>query len=195
MRIGFVLLAAGLGKRFGENKLLTPLCGRPLFEYVLSQLPLEAFADGVVVVSDADVREMAKSRGIRCVANDRPETGIGRSIRLGTRALGEVDACMYIVADQPLLRKGTIEAMALGYAPDSILSLAHDGKRGNPVIFPASLRGELATLEDREYGIKVIHAHMDLLRLYDIKDKAELMDVDTSGDLKRMVKLIAPANE
>lgn len=184
MKFGLILLAAGTGERFGGNKLIEKIAGKPIIQYILNNLPVCRFDDCVGVVSDPQVEGYIATHDIRTVFNDMPDEGISRSIRLGIKTLRDVDACMFVVADQPMLRGSTIKAMLDVYQQDSILSLSTNGRRGNPVIFPASLLSELLQLKKGEYGTTVINNHKDLLVLHDIDDITQLMDIDTKKNLK-----------
>ncbi|MEI6101990.1 MAG: nucleotidyltransferase family protein, partial [Eubacteriales bacterium] len=182
MKIGCVLLAAGAGVRFGGDKLKACFSGKTILENILSELPAELFARCVIVAADNDLLQTAGKYGIRGVINDQPELGIARSIRMGLKTLLDMDACMFCVSDQPFLKGQTIRGMLENYKPGTILSLAFGGKRGNPVIFPSSLFGELLRLPKSEFGIYVIKAHPELLLLYEAADPLELADIDTKEE-------------
>ncbi len=70
---------------------------------------------------------------------DRPEDGISRTIRLGTRAMADCAGILYMVADQPLLQAGTVRRIVDAWQehPNCITAAAHNGKRGNPCLRPA----------------------------------------------------------
>ena len=186
MNVGCVLLAAGAGVRFGGDKLKACFAGKTILENILSHLPTERFARCTIVAADSGLLQTAEKYGIGGVINDRPELGIARSIRMGLETLLDMDACMFCVSDQPFLKGDTIRGMLKSYEPGTILSLAHNGKRGNPVVFPSSLFGELMRLPQSEFGIYVIKAHQELLYLYETSDSLELADIDTKEELARL---------
>lgn len=184
MTIGCVVLAAGAGVRFGGSKLAAPLNGRPIIEYILESLPSRLFRRVVVVSADPSVVDAARRHGFELKLNDRPELGVSLSIRLGLEAMADTDACMFCVADQPLLRRETLAGMLNVYEPDTILVISHHGQSGNPVVYPASLYGELMSLNGEESGKTVACRHEDLLRVFHLSDAHQLMDVDTREDLE-----------
>ena len=57
------------------------------------------------------------------------------------------------------------------------------GQRGNPVIFPADLLGELAALTGDTGGGMVVKRHRERLLLVAADSPRELFDVDTPADL------------
>lgn len=110
MKLGCVLMAAGAARRFGENKLLAEFAGAPLYERALSAIPAEEFA-GVAVVSHYEaILRAARLRGFAAVYNPAPEDGVSRTIALGMDALPGMDALLFLVADQPLLRRESVAA-------------------------------------------------------------------------------------
>lgn len=191
MKIGMILLAAGKGRRFGESKLEVCIDERPIIEYILSNIPINDFAQVIIVAANHNIINIANKYGISGIINNQPELGISKSIQMGTKQLKDIDAYMYCVSDQPLLLKSTIQNMIRAYSQDTILALSHNKRRGNPVIFPSFLRDELISLETEESGQKVINAHLDILKLYDIKDSTQLLDIDTQEDFVEIHKIIS----
>lgn len=193
MRIGCVLLAAGAGRRFGGNKLTAELQDKPIIEYILSSLPIALFSQCVIVAANEDLLDIAKKYNVLGIINDKPQEEVRRSIRMGIEQLTGVDACMFCVADQPLLSKTTISSMIDAYISHTILALSSNGKRGNPVIFPSSLLSELTALKKGESGKTVIRGHEDILKLFDIEDSIQLKDIDTKDQLHEINrKLTSP---
>lgn len=190
MKTGCILLAAGAGARFGGDKLKAQIAGRPFLEYILSVLPSGRFGRCAIVAADEELLCMAAQYGISGVINNKPEKGVSRSIRMGLEAVGTADACMFCVCDQPLLTKETICGMLDAYASGTILALSSGGRRGNPVLFPSFLFGELKSLDAGGSGKTVIDAHPDLLRLYDIPDPVQLLDIDTKEQIAGLEKLL-----
>ncbi len=183
-------MAAGNAERFGENKLAAVVNGKTLIEHALDAVPA-GMLDAVCVVTQYDaVEALALRRGFRCVRNDRPEDGLSRTVRLGTEALqGDCDAILYLVSDQPLLRRESVETLLRFYRahPGHIVGASHDGKRGNPCVFPGKYFSELCALTGDVGGSAVIRAHTGDLLLCEI-GKRELADVDTKEALLRLKK-------
>ena len=186
--VGCVVMAAGAAERFGENKLAAVVRGKTLLEHALEAVPTDRL-DHVCVVTRFDEAEALAARfGFRCVRNDRPELGLSRTVRLGTEALRQdCDAIVYLVADQPLLRRESVAALVDCYRahPEKIVSAAHGGKRGNPCIFPAAFFPELCALTGDTGGSAVIRNHKDQLLLFEVGEE-ELADVDTRRALAEL---------
>ena len=184
-----VVLASGRGKRFQGNKLLAPFGGRPMAQTVLERLAGPDFGQVAVVTPYPQVAGLARALGFLAVDNPDGSDDVAVTIRLGLAALeGEPEGCLFSVCDQPLLRRESLERLAAAFRarPDRITALAYQGQRGNPVIFPRSLFGELAALEPHQSGGTVIARHPELLQLVQAEDPRELMDVDFPGDLEAL---------
>lgn len=188
--IGCVVLAAGEARRFGADKLQARLDGVTLLERALLAVPAERLAAVCVVTRGAAAEALAARYGFACVRNDAPELGLGRSVRLGTEALrGRCRAILFLVADQPLLRRESVEALLAHAGAEQIVAAAHNGKRGNPCLFPSRFFPELCALTGDEGGSAVIRAHPEALRLIEL-DARELMDADTPQELQKLNVLI-----
>ena len=111
-------------------------------------------------------------------------SGFGR--RFGSnKLLAEVDGVpLYhramAVCDQPWLTTKSIIRLKNSFleSPDAICALSWQGRRGNPVVFPADLFGELAALTGDTGGGAVIRRHPERLRLVEAFSPNELLDVD-----------------
>lgn len=190
MRLVCLLTAAGTGSRFGADKLRLPVEGRPMGVHALDVLRQAPFALRVLVTS-ADkgyLIEAAGERGFDLVINPDPERGMSSSVRLGTEHIvqnGAYDGILYAVADQPHLSLATVERLVKAFedSPGCIWAPESNGKRGNPVIFPAALFRELLAVTGDRGGRQVIAAHPELLRTIPVAP-AELMDIDTKEDMR-----------
>lgn len=187
--IGCVVMAAGLGARFGGGKLWAELEGRSLIRRALEAVPADRVVRTAVVSGDREILRLAAEFGFQPVENPRPEAGAAGSLRLGLRAVMPCQGALFLVADQPLLRRETVSALADFWLaePEGIAALGCGGRRGNPCLFPERFFPELLALEGDRGGGQVIDRHPEALRLMET-DGVELMDVDRPEDLERMGK-------
>ncbi len=190
MKLACLLTAAGSSSRFGPDKLLMPIEGQPLGVRTLEMLRQTPFALRVLVTSrdKAYLIEAAEKRGVDVVINPAPEQGMSSSVRLGTEHIqkaGAYDGILYAVADQPNLSLMTLKRLIHAFEdqPQCIWAPEAEGKRGNPVLFPASLIGELLAVKGDQGGRQVIADHPDLLRTV-VVSSLELKDIDTKEDLR-----------
>jgi len=185
---GCVILAAGLGKRFGGDKLLADFNGLPLYRRAMAAVPEELRAKTAMISGDAAILAAAREAGFAPVLNDRPEDGISRSIRLGVEALRDCAGLLFMVGDQPLLRPQTVQRLldAARANPGAIVApVRSDGQSGNPCFFPARFFPELLALEGDTGGRRVMKAHPEALITLPVSDR-ELTDTDSPQALEEL---------
>ena len=187
MKLGCVIMAAGNARRFGENKLAAEVRGRSLIRRALEAVPADGCEQVIVVTQYPEIMELAEAFRFAALRNEHPDWGISHTIRLGLEALGDCDGAMFLVSDQPLLRRESVQALTeLWQAqPDRIAALAHGGVRGNPCIFPARYFPELLALREDHGGSSIIRRHEEDLVLLEVPG-GELEDVDTPEGLEEL---------
>ena len=186
-QIGCLIMAAGNASRFGSNKLFAAYRGKSLFELALLAVPPKLFSCVTVVSQYERALAHAAQYGFDAILNSQPELGVSRTIQLGTQAMADCDAILYMVADQPLLQPNSVCAVAERWMrePGCIVGAAHNGVRGNPCIFPKKFFPELLALSGDQGGSRVIRQHEDSLRLVEIPPE-ELYDCDTKFALDKL---------
>ena len=186
-KLGCVVMAAGNARRYGDNKLAAQLRGRSLILRALEAVPTEAIDSAVVVTQYPEIMRLAGEFHFAAVYNEHPDYGISHTIELGLTGLRDCDGVMFLVSDQPLLRRKSVAALARLWKshPDSIAALSHSGGRGNPCVVPARFYPELLELTEDRGGNAVIRRHEEDLVLLEV-DARELTDVDTPEALRSL---------
>jgi molybdenum cofactor cytidylyltransferase len=186
-KLGCVVMAAGNARRFGENKLAAELDGRSLIRRTLEAVPQDEFACVAVVTQYDAIETLAKEFGFRAVRNAHPDFGISHTIRLGLEALADCDGALFLVSDQPLLRRESVAELVRFWRqqPEKIAALGHNGVRGNPCLFPARFFPELMNLREDRGGNTVIRRHEEDLVLLEVNPQ-ELTDVDTPEAMRQV---------
>ena len=187
LTLGCLVMAAGSGRRFGGNKLAAELDGKTLIRRALEAVPGARFSAVTVVSQYEDIEELAGQFGFAAIHNDRPDLGLSRTIQLGTEAMRGCDGILYMVADQPRLRQETVARIVEVFCqhPDRIVGAGHNGRRGNPNLFPAKFFPELMAITGDHGGSSVIRAHEDELLLVETEAE-ELFDCDTPEALESL---------
>ena len=190
--LGCVIMAPGLGKRFGGNKLMADFNGEPLLCRALAATE-GYFSRRIVVTRHADVAALCRARNIDVLLHDRPYRS--DTVRLGLSAInatGDIDGCLFCPGDQPLLRRETIEQLIQTFAIDqtSIVRPSFDGIPGAPVLFPRWTFSKLLTLPEGKGGGFVAKKYPEQVHLVPVRDQYELKDVDTPEDLTYLEKLL-----
>ena len=182
-KIGCVIMASGMARRFGSNKLLHDFHGEPIMVRILRSMKASAVDCPVVVTRHPEVVEICKNEGIHAILHDLPKRS--DTVRLGMEYLLEhfpdLEGVMFAASDQPCLKAESITALydAFDADPTKIYRLSFGDTVGNPVLFPKSTFGELQNLPEGKGGGAVVKRHPDLVRLVEVSDERELIDVDT----------------
>jgi molybdenum cofactor cytidylyltransferase len=148
--IAALVLAAGLSRRMGRPKLLLELEGKTLLRWAVDGVVRHV--DETVVVAgpdDAAIRATLAGLPVRFVTNPDPARGQGASIAVGVAGLSPgTGAVLIVLGDQPRLHRDVVPALraAADRSGLPIVAPVYRGVQGNPVLFAASVFGELAAL-------------------------------------------------
>lgn len=187
-----ILLAAGSSRRFGGNKLLAPLNGKPLYTWGLSALNevcrTRKDCTLTVVSRYPEIRDAARALGAKAVDSPDSEKGQAYSIRSGLQALGRVeekDFILFLPADQPWITSQTISRLLDAAGPDTWTVTAAFGERvGTPTLFSARLLPDLMALEGDRGGRKLMNRPGQPCLVVQADSARELDDVDFPEQLK-----------
>ena len=183
-------LAAGSSRRFGENKLLYPVDGIPLYLHGLRTLISVCAARTdtalTVVTRSEEIAAETRRLGASAILSPKSEMGISYTIRAGILALGTLkseDYLLFAVADQPYLSADTVCAL-LDKADEGVLcaTAAFGEQVGNPTLFSAALAEELCALEGDTGGRKILKRHAAECAAVQCRDAVEFRDVDVRED-------------
>ena len=208
-KLGCVIMASGLGKRFGGNKLMAELKGKPLIQYALDATE-GIFERRVVVTRHKEVEELCRRQGVPVVFHSLPYRS--DTVRLGLESLGArtdagksgteaeikialpaengLEGCMFCPGDQPMLGRETVASLALCAASgkNTIWRAAWNGQEGSPVLFPAWVFPELLALPEGKGGGFAAGKHRELVRTVSARSQWELKDVDCLEDLELLAE-------
>jgi molybdenum cofactor cytidylyltransferase len=189
-----------------RHKLLLPLGERPVVAHVLAAAT-QSQADPVVVVlghQAALVRQAIQASfpgsNLIVVENTEYRQGMSTSLRAGLDALAgyeQLGGAIVLLGDQPLVTTSLIDALiearkitgqrivAPLYPDVDRRSGERKRRRGNPVLFDASLFAELRTVSGDEGGRSVIERHLQEVVAIDAPPLHE--DVDTWEAYQRVL--------
>ena len=184
-KVGCVIMASGLGKRFGGNKLMADFGGKPMIQRALAATD-GLFSRRVVVTRHESVARLCREQNVEVVFHDLPHRS--DTVRLGLEALGELDVCMFLPGDQPLLRRETVAMLLENWMenPDRIIRPAYEDSEGSPVLFPAWAFQELKDLPEGKGGGVLIKKYPHTLCRIPVTDPFELADADTPETLEML---------
>ena len=202
-----IILAAGTSSRMGagRHKLLLPLHDRPVLAHVLDAVLASQVRPIVLVLghqSDQIRIQLAAQtthHDLHIVENTDYLVGMSTSMRLGiqmlqgydyTKRLDEsIDSALILLGDQPLITAQHIDTLIATYRTTGkrIIAPTYEGKRGNPILFDASLFPELLEVTGDEGGRSVLERHRDEMATVEMGDPLANIDVDTWEAYQRVV--------
>ena len=184
-KLGCVIMASGLGKRFGANKLMADFHGKPMILRALAATE-GLFSHRVVVTRHESVASLCREQDVDVVLHDLPNRN--DTVRLGLDTLGDLDCCMFLPGDQPLLRRETVAILLENWKedPDKIIRPAYEDTVGSPVLFPSWAIPELKSLPEGKGGGAVIKNHPHDVHRVLISNPFELADADTPEMLETL---------
>jgi molybdenum cofactor cytidylyltransferase len=161
-----VILAAGLSRRMGVQKLLLLFGGKTVIAHIADQVAASAVDETFVVVGHEGERVRAELSGRRVSILNNPdyESGMLSSVRCGFAALPrQCHAVLVALGDQPSVTSRLIDQMirSFGKTEKKILVPFYNGKRGHPILFSQIYCDEIMTHYD-DIGLRgLLHAHPD----------------------------------
>jgi len=204
--IAGILLASGASTRFGGDKLLAPLDGRPVVRWSADAL-IDRVDTLVVVVREdphpSALRPEVRSAGarshqgltvrraleglpIRWAINHDAERGMSTAIRAGIAALpASVEAAIVALGDQPLVDGNIVERLIARWRECGAQAVqpCYDDGRGHPVLFDRSLFPALSALEGDVGARAVLDSVGNALDLLTVAGSRPI-DVDTPEALR-----------
>ena len=186
-QVGCVIMASGLGKRFGGDKQMAVLFDKPMIQYAIEATE-GLFASRVVVTRNDKVKEWCEQRNIPVVYHALP--GRNDTIRLGLEAIeaDKMDACVFCPADMPFISRDSLTKMIqlTSDKSDTIIRMSYNGMPGSPVLFGKEYFEGLKKLPDGKGGSEIIKANSDRLLFVECNEEYELWDVDTREDFEKV---------
>jgi len=191
VRVGAILLAAGLSRRMGACKQLLPLGEKTVIAYCLEGLLAGGVEEVIVVVgSQGDaVAGEARRHPVRIVRTTDPHGDMACSARAGREALSPtVSGVLIAPCDHPLVSSGTVAGLIAAHHcnPEAIIIPIYGGRHGHPTCFPRSILDELdetGTLRD------LVRRDPGRLRHLETSDQGVALDMDTPEDYRRIVEI------
>jgi molybdenum cofactor cytidylyltransferase len=191
-RVAAIVLAAGRSTRMrAENKLLADLRGKPMVRRV-AETALGSKARPVLVVTGHMAVEVAAalaSLDVSLVSNPDYATGLASSLKAGIRAIpDECTGALILLGDMPRVAPEHIDRLVDAFvaAPDSIVVPVHEGRQGNPVLWPRRYFPELLQLGGDAGAKRLTAARRDEVREVAVDTDAIFADVDTPEALARV---------
>lgn len=193
--ITVIMLAAGLSRRMGDmNKLHLPIDnkGKVLVRH-MAELYASNFKRPIVVTGFEHERTEAALMGLdlELVYNADYEAGQQSSVAVGLKAMwqmrrpAQTDGVMIALADQILLTSDDLKSFVDHFttqAQGHILVPYFNEQRGNPILFPTQILGQIRDTDGSPNYRQFIDDNPELVQRYIAPNSHFTTDIDTLED-------------
>ncbi|MEO0983170.1 MAG: nucleotidyltransferase family protein [Pseudomonadota bacterium] len=185
--ISAVLLASGLARRFGGDKLMARLNDAPVLQHAAKALEDLPFLQKIAVVGadQAGRRRLLEARGWTIVDNPSPESGQGASLALGAQAAlnGPGEAVLIALGDMPFAPGAHYAALGAALAGDvqAAMTVSQDIPMP-PAVFRTDVSASLVKLGG-DRGARAVFDRLDTTQTVPLSPHLA-KDVDTREDLR-----------
>ena len=186
-----LLLAAGLSRRMGTQKLLLPFRGETVLEVVIGNLRAAGLTPILCVLSETTRRELRPlGRDVTVRINPAPERGYASSLAIALDALpdGEGEPFCLMLGDLPLAQPDGMAQLRVAFQrrPAGYTALApyREGRFGHPIFMEGLWRGRLRSASGDRGGRDVMARFMPEVLTVAGED-GFFADLDTMEDYRR----------
>lgn len=195
VKVGAIILAAGMSTRMGSQKLFANLCGKPLFRYAVETV-VQSKLSPIVLIGGENVGKLKRLTKdlpmVQVIANRNYASGMASSLKRGiAEVAGKVDGAVIVLADQPLVQVEVIEQLIAHYKGArsrgiQIVRPSYNGKAGHPVLFDSQLFAEFDQIDGDEGGRSIVARKHKKLITVNFENGYWGEDVDTPKDLAKL---------
>lgn len=194
-----IIMASGMSKRFGSNKLIADFNGRTLFENAVSISHFASFGETLAVTRHDEVVRICEDKNIHFLRHNMPyrnemvQLGVSRVLsNASSSGKPQPQGILFLPSDQPLITRTSLQLLCLTfiYYGDKICRLSFNETAGSPCIFSARYYDELLNLPEKKGGGFLTKKYPAQVVLVPVRDEYELYDIDTPDDLTRLLKYL-----
>jgi molybdenum cofactor cytidylyltransferase len=190
--ISSVVLAAGRANRASEQKLLMPLRGKPVLQWVLENALASALHEIVCIVRDLQAVRRKISlvdERLYWLTNHAADQGQSTSVIAGLWAIDPKSVgALFLLSDQPMIRPELTDSLVERFRTTNALIVAPSfrGQTRNPVLFRRDLFPELLQLTGDQAGRGLIEKYRKKTAFVEWNDEVSFMDMDVREDYEKM---------
>jgi molybdenum cofactor cytidylyltransferase len=188
--IAAVVLAAGRSTRMGANKLIAEIGGKPMVRWVVEAALASAASPVLVVIGhqEAEVRRALAGLDVVLVHNSNYAEGLSTSLKAAIQAVPPaVAGVLVLLGDMPLIAPGHLDRLIAAFGKGgAVVVPVHQGKQGNPVLWPQALFPAMLGLEGDAGAKRLLSSHAGRVREVDLGTDAIFLDVDTGEALAQV---------
>lgn len=194
LRVGALILAAGLSSRMKEFKPLLHIGGKPLIEHVIELFKSSGITKIITVAGyrSEDLIPSLKTASCEYVINPDFNDGMFSSIQMGAKKLkNECDAFFLLPVDIPLVRPATIRQILDIYNENPAFSVYYPQyqlRRGHPPLIDSRLIDPILEYHGTDGMRGLLRRYRDRAMDVTVTDPFILMDADTPEALSDLEK-------
>jgi molybdenum cofactor cytidylyltransferase len=185
VKIGAIILAAGLSTRMGENKMLMLFKGMPLLLHIVQACTDANFERPIISIgSQADeVEAILKDIAHQPTLVEDYQKGIGHSLRAAVKLIpADWEACFICLGDMPYIAAALLNELAISASKDRIVVPCFEGKSGNPVLWGRDFFPALQELEGDSGGRQLFGRFAKSIHKVSVEHNSILTDFDVPED-------------
>ncbi len=186
-----ILLAAGLSKRMGVQKLLLPFGDSTVIETVLENMRGAGFSE-IIAVFSSEVHDVLGDLGdgIRAAVNPAPERGQSSSLSIALEMLPDGEDFCIMLGDLPLVGKDEMIKLKdrfSGIPEDrTVFTPCRNGIFGHPMFYRAIWKERFKAAQGDAGGRNILREHKDEIMAAETSD-CHFRDIDTPDDYEKLV--------
>jgi molybdenum cofactor cytidylyltransferase len=189
-----LILSGGESRRMGSPKALVPYRGRTFVEHLIevTRHPRVGSTRIVVGAHAAEIRTHLTAHAGEIVVNEDWQRGQLSSIQAGIRALppDATGGTILCPVDHPIVSASLVARLIEQFdeSGKSIGVPTHQGRRGHPVIFRASLYSELLAASADVGARQVVWAHDDDVCEVATEEEGVVLNINDPATLERALR-------
>jgi molybdenum cofactor cytidylyltransferase len=190
-KLAAAILAAGESRRMGRPKALLPFEGLTFVEHLLQATnhPRVGIVRVVLGANAESIQAELKLDQETVVVNQDWQQGQLSSIQSAIRSLpaDETAGLLLCPVDHPLISSQLVSRLIAEFDSDRKLIVVptHQGRRGHPVIFHASLYAELLDASPNVGARQVVWAHPDAIAEIETDESGVILNLNDPETMRK----------
>jgi molybdenum cofactor cytidylyltransferase len=190
-KLAAAILAAGESRRMGRPKALVPFEGLTFVEHLLQATnhPRVGIVRDVLCANAERIKAELKLDQETVVVNQDWQQGQLSSIQSAIRSLpaDETAGLLLCPVDHPLISSQLVSRLIAEFDSDRKLIVVptHQGRRGHPVIFHASLYAELLDASPNVGARQVVWAHPDAIAEIETDESGVILNLNDPETMRK----------
>jgi molybdenum cofactor cytidylyltransferase len=185
-KIGAIVLAAGISKRMGRQKLLLPWKGKVILEHIIDTIKSTEITPIVIVTGrkyKSFERIFSKSNVLNVTNPNFSNGSMLESFQYGLSVFNEipVDAILLFLGDQPSIQPKIIRVITEEYSKSraNLVVPSYQHHRGHPWLIDRSLWNTVLELREPENLRNFLELNHQKIKYIAINSPEILRDIDT----------------